>query len=99
MEVLQDASPIYLQEYRLAVEHEVVRRDGLCPSLLSGVRAWLSVSVMRTLAEIEDAIMALPPEEQQALLALLSGRLRQSAPADTGRTLNSEKYTWRAPEL
>ena len=47
---------------------------------------------MSTLAEIEDAVMALPPEEQQALLELLSGRLRQSAPIETGRTVNSEKY-------
>ena len=47
---------------------------------------------MSTLAEIEDAVMALPPEEQQALLVLLSSRLRQRAPAETGRTLNHEKY-------
>jgi len=39
---------------------------------------------MSTLAEIEDAVMA--------LLELLSGRLRQSAPVETGRTLNPEKY-------
>jgi hypothetical protein len=45
-----------------------------------------------SLAEIEDAVMALPPEEQQALLELLAGRLRQSAPVETGRTLNPEKY-------
>jgi len=45
-----------------------------------------------TLAEIEDAVMALPPEEQQALLDLLSSRLRQSAPAEAGRTFDPEKY-------
>jgi len=45
-----------------------------------------------SLAEIEDAVMALPADEQQALLVLLSGRLRQSAPVETGRTLNPEKY-------
>jgi hypothetical protein len=47
---------------------------------------------MSSLAEIEDAVMALPPEEQQVLIDLLSARLRQSAPVETGRTLNSEKY-------
>ena len=47
---------------------------------------------MSTLAEIEDAVMALPPEEQQALLDLLSSRLRQSAPVETRRTLKSDKY-------
>jgi hypothetical protein len=49
-------------------------------------------AAMSTLAEIEDAVMALPPEEQQVLLGLLSGRLRQGAPVETGRTLNPEKY-------
>jgi hypothetical protein len=47
---------------------------------------------MSTLSEIEDAVMALPVEEQQALLELLSGRLRQRAPVETGRTLDPKKY-------
>jgi hypothetical protein len=47
---------------------------------------------MSTLAEIEDAVMALPPEEQHALLDLLSSQLRQSAPVETARTLNPETY-------
>ena len=47
---------------------------------------------MSTLSEIEDAVMALPVEEQQALLELLSGWLRHCAPVETGRTLNPEKH-------
>ena len=47
---------------------------------------------MSTLGEIEDAVMALPPEEQQVLLDLLSARLRRSAPVETGRTLDPRKY-------
>jgi len=47
---------------------------------------------MSTLGEIEDAVMALPPEEQQALLDLLSARLRQNTPVESGRTWNPNKY-------
>ncbi len=36
--------------------------------------------------------MALPPEEQQVLLDLLSARLHHSAPLETGRTLDPRKY-------
>jgi hypothetical protein len=45
-----------------------------------------------SLAEIEDAVMALPPDEQQALLVLLSSRLRKDAPLTTRRHLKADKY-------
>lgn len=47
---------------------------------------------MSTLAEIEDAVMALPPEEQQVLLDLLSSRLRKHAPATSRRGLKAATY-------
>jgi hypothetical protein len=45
-----------------------------------------------SLAEIEDAVMALPAEEQQALLDLLSRRLRKDAPVTTRRPLKAASY-------
>ena len=45
-----------------------------------------------SLAEIEDAVMALPAEEQQALLDLLCSRLRKDAPVTTRRPLKAASY-------
>ncbi len=45
-----------------------------------------------SLAEIEDAVMALPAQEQQALLALLSRRLRKDPPVTTRRPLKAASY-------
>ena len=45
-----------------------------------------------SLSEIEDAVMALPAEEQQALLDLLFSRLRQIAPVTTRRPLKAASY-------
>jgi hypothetical protein len=47
---------------------------------------------MSTLAEIEDAVMSLPPEEQQALLDLLSSRLRRAVPETSRRPLKAASY-------
>jgi hypothetical protein len=47
---------------------------------------------MSTLSDIEDAVMALPVEEQQAFLELLSGRLRQSPPVESRRGLKAAAY-------
>lgn len=45
-----------------------------------------------SLAEIEDAVMALPVEEQQVLLDLLSSRFSKRPPEETGRKLDPGKY-------
>ena len=45
-----------------------------------------------SLSEIADAVMALPAEEQQALLVLLSSRLRKDAPVETRRPLKAASY-------
>jgi len=45
-----------------------------------------------SLAEIEHAVMALPAEEQHALLDLLSSRLRKDAPKTTRRPLKAASY-------
>jgi hypothetical protein len=45
-----------------------------------------------TLSEIEDAVMALPVEEQQALLELLAGRLRKGVPETSHRPLKAASY-------
>jgi hypothetical protein len=45
-----------------------------------------------SLAEIEDVVMALSTEEQQALLVLLSSRLRKNAPVTPRRPLKAASY-------